>query len=128
LKKPEPCAHCAAKGACEIGTDKKARQVEALNSVGAHVGDQVRMETSVRKFMQSSLLLYGLPMVFLLVGAIIGNLVGTNIATGDPNTWALLGGVGSFIFSLFLIRFCTRGVSKEAYMPQIVRILEREAH
>ena len=75
-KKSSFCRHCASMESCQVGDDNRTMVVEALNAIGAKVGDKVRIVTSSRSFLQSSFLLYIVPLLSLIVGGILGQIIG----------------------------------------------------
>src|SRR6056300_1300409 len=80
------CENCATNGNCALGDDDSTRLIEVQNRLNAEVGEQVRIATTTKSFLQSSFLLYIVPLIALVVGAIVGKLVGENVSTGlDPN-------------------------------------------
>jgi len=118
-QKTSACAHCAAKSACAVGlgSDSGVRQVEVSNELGASVGETVKLVTSSDRYLRSSLVLYGLPILFLVAGAVIGLQLG-------GQGMSLVGGIGALVASFFIIRLATSGVNKREYMPRIEEIIE----
>jgi len=122
------CKSCPSMQSCHVGDDNRTMLVEALNAVGAAVGDRVRLVTSTRSFLQSSFLLYIVPLIALLVGAVSGHQVGSHLAGGpDPNLLAAILGTTFLVGSFFVIRVGSRAIPKETYMPRIVEILPAES-
>jgi len=126
-KKSVLCENCASAGLCSLGNDSRSMLVDAHNPLGAEVGDQVRLVTSTRTFLQSSFILYIVPLLGLVVGAVIGEWLGTAWLAGiDPDLLAALTGVGFLVGTFLVIRRVSRSAPKEKYMPRIVEILEEE--
>ena len=126
-KKSSLCKNCAANGSCIIGDDGNIRLIEVQNSFGAAVGDRVLIATSTKSFLQSSFLLYIVPLIALVIGSIVGKLAGDNLATGlDPNLLSAVFGVFFMVGSFVILRVGSSALSKEAYMPKIVSILRDE--
>lgn len=126
-QKSSMCVHCVSAGLCSMGDDSRSMRVEAHNLLGAEVGDRVRLVTSTRSFLQSSFILYIVPLLALIVGASLGEGIGRHVASGmDPNLLAALTGSACLIGSLFLIRIGSRVISRENYMPRIVEVLGKE--
>jgi sigma-E factor negative regulatory protein RseC len=124
-KKSSLCDHCATSGSCLVGSDDHTRLIEVRNSLGANVGEHVRIATSTRSFLQSSFLLYIVPLIALVIGAVVGKLVGENVATGlDPNLLSAVFGVFFMAGSFVILRVGSSALQQENYMPKIVAILQ----
>jgi len=126
-QKSSACAHCASMEGCQIGDNSSTRTVEALNILGAKVGDRVKVVTSTKNFLQSSFVLYIVPLLFLLFGAISGLLIGERLPEGpDPNILSAIIGVAFFVGSFLVIRVGSRAIAKETFMPRIHAILSED--
>ncbi|PLX71160.1 MAG: hypothetical protein C0614_14485 [Desulfuromonas sp.] len=118
------CEHCASSGACSLGDDKRTRLVEVANPLGAHVGDRVRIVTTTRMFLKSSFVLYIVPLMALVVGAVAGKLLGeTLIDTLDPDLLSAIFGLFFLVGSLVLIRVGSRALVQQNYLPRIAEIV-----
>jgi sigma-E factor negative regulatory protein RseC len=123
-KKSSLCENCATNGNCALGDDDKTRLIEVQNMLGATIGDQVRIATTTKSFLQSSFLLYIVPLIALVIGAIAGKLVGDRLTTGvDPNLLSAIFGVFFMIGSFVILRVGSSALSRESYMPKIIAIL-----
>lgn len=123
-EKNSMCEHCATAGACHIGDDGRARTVEAVNAIGAQVGDKVRVAVSTRTFLQSGFILYIVPLIALVVGAVIGKAVGENLKVGlNPDLLSAIFGAFFLAGSFLVIRVGSQALSAEAFRPRIVAIL-----
>lgn len=121
------CENCASNGNCTLGEDDRTRLIEAGNPLGAVVGDRVRITTSTRSFLTSSFLLYIVPLIALVLGAVAGKLVGENMATGlDPNVLSAIFGVFFMVGSFVILRVGSQALNNEDYLPNISEILEKE--
>ncbi len=119
-QKQSACKHCPSSGACQIGDDGKSMLVEAYNQIGAEVGDKVKVVTSTKHFLQSSFVLYILPVIGLLIGAIIGQAIAENTDVAlDPQLLAALIGVAFMVGTFLSIRVGTRALKREIFMPKI---------
>lgn len=123
-EKSSACAHCASMEMCNAGKDNNSMLVEVHNALGAAIGDRVKLAVSTKHFLQSSFLLYIVPLIFLLVGALVGQFIGGKMESGtDPNLLSAMLGMGSLAGSFLIIRMSTRALPRETYMPQVVEIL-----
>jgi sigma-E factor negative regulatory protein RseC len=121
------CENCASTRNCQVGTDNRSMLVEAHNQLGAAVGDRVKVATSSKTFLQSSFILYIVPLLFLIAGAVSGQVVGTMLEQGpDPNLLSAILGVAFLAGSFVLIRVGSRAIPKEITMPRVIEILGEE--
>lgn len=126
-QKSSLCENCATNGSCSLGDDDKTRLIEVQNVQNASVGDKVRIATTTKSFLQSSFLLYIVPLIALVVGAIIGQAIGEYVETGlDSNLLSAVFGVFFMIGSFLTLRVGSRALVAEAYMPKIIEILKEE--
>ncbi len=126
-QKSSLCENCATNGSCSLGDDSQTRLVEVQNFLDAAVGDRVCIATTTKSFLQSSFLIYIVPLIALVIGAVAGKLVGERLDTGlDPNLLSAIFGVFFMCGSFVLLRVGTRALAAETYMPKIVAILEDE--
>lgn len=102
---------------------------EAENSAGARVGDTVRLEFNSGAAFTAILVVFGLPLLALLLGAILATVAAGQM--GYERHKQLLGaGVGAILFLLTFIpiRMYDRRVRKSgSHNPAIVRILRKAA-
>ena len=113
------CDACSAKGFCtDSGRDMT---VTALNIVSARPGDRVRLEIATGAFMKVMFLLYIVPVMALLAGALIGLAL-----AGDSA--AAVGALIAFILAVAFVRQRGRRMgTMDAYQPRIVKIVRRRA-
>ncbi len=114
------CEHCALKDLCIGNTSGKLR---ALDEVGAREGDLVEYTINLGRLNVNLMLLSGLGLILLLVGAIFGYYV--NPFGIDPALSGGIFGIGlsALVFGLSKLK---RFSSKELY-PQIKRVIRRSA-
>lgn len=122
-KRNSACDHCPSSGACKMGDDSDTMLVDTFNAIGAKNGDQVKIATSTKHFLQSSFMLYIVPIIGLLVGAFIGQEIGEKIDLGiDTSLLSALTAVVFLIATFLVIRIGTRKLKREVFMPRIVAI------
>ena len=102
-------------------------EVEAINLAHAREGDTVILSMETASLIKASFLLYILPVMLLIVGAVIGARFGATLAMNESAT-AAAGGFLLFAASFFIIvRVGNRMARKEDYRPKIIRIRKRSA-
>lgn len=115
---PQPaCSRCSAKGGC--GTSlvaslfpRRRPRFWLDNGIGASPGDRVVIGLDERRLQQGSLLLYALPLLGLLLGAVAGE--AAFAATGLPaELGAIMSGLMGLIVTLALARRLSTGDSKQ---------------
>ena len=102
IKDSDKCEECSAKVFCKPG-NSDSRNLTVRDPFGVHVGDKVRILISGSKILFVSFLIYGIPLILLLIGIIIGTqifennkeLFSTLLAFGMISIYAL----ASFIYS-----------------------------
>jgi sigma-E factor negative regulatory protein RseC len=125
--KTSACKGCASEKMCSLGRDDGKRLVEVHNKLHAQPGDKVKIATTNRAFYKSSFLVYIVPLLLLLIGAVLGQWLGTHILTGiDPNLTAFALGVIFLAASFFGIRSLNDKLPKEDYMPTVVDIIAED--
>ncbi|HEY5672470.1 MAG TPA: SoxR reducing system RseC family protein [Malonomonas sp.] len=126
--KHSACEHCPSSGACQIGDDSETMLVEAFNQIGAKISDRVKVVTSTKHFLQSSFILYIVPIIGLLIGALIGQAIAEMTEVNlDPSLLSAILGVAFLAGTFLCIRIGTRAVKREIFMPRIVEIQARAA-
>lgn len=106
-----------------MGDDRETMLVDAYNAVGANTADRVKIVTSKKHFLQSSFLLYIVPIIGLLIGALIGQEIGESSSLGiDPSLLSALLAVAFLAVTFLGIRIATRKLKREVFMPRIVEI------
>jgi sigma-E factor negative regulatory protein RseC len=121
------CKNCASMEACRLGDDNRSMLVDAHNPLGARVGDKVKVVTSSKSFLQSSFILYIVPLIALVIGAAIGHVLGERLETGvDPNLLSAIFGIAFLVGSFLVIRVGSQAIPREAFMPRIAEIIRDE--
>ncbi len=116
------CESCAASSVCHPGDQEF---LEAANPLGAKRGQKVKIVVAPQIYLKASLILYGVPMVALVAGAIAGKTAAIRLgATASSDLWAFLAGMGLLVVSFFFIRSYNNKVERtQEYKPVIVEIL-----
>ena len=117
------CEGCTA-GTCKPG--EQYMEIEALNPIKAKVGQTVRVVMKPYSYLKGAVIVYGIPAIALVIGAILGKEFFSTYFTGvDPDVVSAFFGFGAFIVFFLLIKFwSTRFEKKEDLKPVIEEILE----
>jgi sigma-E factor negative regulatory protein RseC len=124
ILKKGACESCAAAGVCHP-QDADKSFMEASNPLGAAKGQKVKVVLAPQVYLKASIILYGIPMVALIGGAIIAkNLAIKYSGEADSDLWAFIVGMACVFVSFIFIRNYNKKVEKtQKYKPVIVEIL-----
>ncbi|RJQ21448.1 MAG: hypothetical protein C4560_03960 [Nitrospiraceae bacterium] len=125
VQKKGTCEGCAMKGACE--TTEGGMEIEALNPVQAKVGQTVKLSINPSTYLKGTILIYGVPVIALIAGAIIGKNIGDEYLKGaSSDLVAAVAGFGSLLISFLLIKVWTlKAETKTENKPVIEEIISQ---
>ena len=96
VQKRGACEGCTAKGACE--STSEGMEIEALNPVHAKEGQTVKVLLQAETYLKGSMIIYGLPLVLFITGAIVGKNIGESyFLNTSSDIIAAIFGFGSLI-------------------------------
>ncbi|MDI6687417.1 MAG: SoxR reducing system RseC family protein [Desulfobacterales bacterium] len=126
--KSAACESCSAKGFCDTmggGGSKDTVELEAINAVGAKVNDRVTISFETSSLLKVSFLVYMIPVLFLILGVIIGNKIAL-LFHYDQSIFAILVGFLFLFAAFFFVKAKGKVLStKKEYKPKIIRILKQ---
>jgi sigma-E factor negative regulatory protein RseC len=115
------------KSACEGCTLKTCSpsenmmEIEAFNPLHAHVGQRVRIVMKPYTYLKGSIMVYGIPAVALIAGAVIGReIIGTFFSWQDPDTVSAVTGISAFLISFLTVKFWSSKLTKKADTKPII--------
>jgi sigma-E factor negative regulatory protein RseC len=73
----EHCQECSAKIYCKPGSSNE-RCLTVIDPFGVHPGDKVRVTIKGSRILSASFMIYGIPLLLLLMGIFIGTLLFNN--------------------------------------------------
>jgi sigma-E factor negative regulatory protein RseC len=121
--KTSACKGCAAKSSCNAMGGGKEMRVEAINSIGAKVGQNVVISFETTPLLKATFMLYMFPIIVLLTGAFTGQKLGL-VFNVNPSLCSAF--VGFFFFGIAILWVRIQGnkmAKKEEYQPRIIRIM-----
>lgn len=114
FKRSKACGDCHA--CASFGDGNSVIEIE--NTLGAKPGDSVRIELHPGTVFKASLILYGLPLVFLLLGVYFGSRI-SDLA-------GALFGIGAAALGLLLIRLLDNIFGKKSeFNPRMLEFADR---
>jgi sigma-E factor negative regulatory protein RseC len=122
-KRSEACEGCSSKDSCS--TKGNDMEVDAVNRIGAKIGDGVVIQIQTRPFLKATFLLYVFPIVCMILGAVLGEKLAPHIGFDKSALSAILGFL-CFFLSIGVVKTKGRQMGEnEAYHPKIIRILKK---
>ncbi len=101
-------------------------ETRAINEVGATVGDTVKFAIDSVVFLKSSFLIYIVPLLFMIVGGILGEGYAEKyLPEWDSDLFAAITGLFCLAIAFLLIKLWSKSVEKKAkYQPKVTAILK----
>lgn len=128
MERREACAQCQAMGACrgiEAGKEMEAR---AVNNLGAGVGDRVRVSMPDGALLKSSLILYLIPALGLVIGAFLGYYMGGSYGWNTDLSAMFCALLALGLSFLIVSSLNERWRQGQTHWPQIREIISRADH
>jgi len=117
--KSSACEGCASNGSCEAG---KEAEVEAINTIGAKIGDTVVVGFETGSLIKVSMMLYLFPVLAMIVGAVIGSKLAP-VYNVDESIMSAIFSFSFFFLSFVCIRLTGNLLSGNTkYQAQIIKI------
>jgi sigma-E factor negative regulatory protein RseC len=101
-ERPSACGGCQPTYGCKTCLSGSKIKAKVNNSVGARPGDVVEIHMANRAVWQGALILYGFPLMGLVLGAAAGAGVSGAEAAANQSTAAVLTGLGGLLAGLVL--------------------------
>ena len=119
------CGLCDQTRGCGISLFGHRNNVfKAQNSIHAKAGDDVIVAIEEHAVLGSALLVYGIPLAALLLGAILGNALSSG-STSQADAYALIGAAAGLLLGLGWVKghAAARDINKR-YRPTILRLAD----
>jgi sigma-E factor negative regulatory protein RseC len=123
VPKKSACEGCTA-GVCMTG--EQSMEIVALNKAGAKTGQKVKVSIRSIVYMKSAMVVYGIPALALVLGAVFGKEVMAGFFKGtDPDVLSAVFGFGFLGLSFVVVRiWANRKANKTESGPVIEEILD----
>jgi sigma-E factor negative regulatory protein RseC len=123
IPRKSACEGCSF-SACKAG--EESMLIEALNPVNARVGQKVKILMKPYTYLKGSAIVYGIPAVALVAGAVLGKEVFSRyFVRMDPDILSAITGFIAFALSFLFIKiWSTKAAKKQDVKPVIKEILE----
>lgn len=121
------CGSCHAEASCNTlsgGLGKKATEIRAHNPLNAEVGERVVLEMTESHLLWASFLVYGVPIVALVLGGVLCRSLALSLGIGDSDSVGALGGLAALVISFYgLHRYNQHIRNDESQHPVIARVV-----
>ncbi len=125
-RRKSACGHCHQQDQCGVGAVSKAmpdrpQLLEVILTAPVAVGQQIRIGIPERNLLGSALLVYMVPLLCLLAGALVGKILATPFQLGEEPAevaGALLGGGLGFLIA----RWGARRLGGGFYRPVMLGV------
>lgn len=119
----ESCEECTAKVFCSANATTQ-NTVLVRDPIGVRTGDRVRFVVHGEDMFRAAFLLYGIPLLLILIGVLVGTYV------YDPGImpnelWAFLLGIGPAVIYYLLFFLMGNRTGGDGMMPDIVLVQGR---
>jgi sigma-E factor negative regulatory protein RseC len=125
VERSSACAQCGLQEAEELAIGGKV-VLEAYNLAGAKSGDRVKVQVRTGAYMRASLYIYGIPVLFLVIGAIAGAYAAT-ILRKSSDTMSALFAMGGLVVGFIILFLLRKRSNKAEYMPVVVEVMQDNA-
>ncbi len=122
----ENCGSCGVKDSCHTGPQiSTARLVTALDPFGLKIGQRVKINLEPRNLVKASIIVFVLPLLGLLLGAVSGSFATRAAGYLDYlDLGAVIGGFAGIGISVLGLRSYNKKLEKaDQYYPAVVEIM-----
>ncbi len=109
---------------CSLGICKEQEQsmeIEAINTIHARVGQKVRIVLRSYSYLQGSIIVYGIPAIGLIAGAVLGKeLLSPYFPNLDPDAVSALFSFSVCILSFLAVKLWSRKAAREEQRKAVI--------
>jgi len=121
LNRQEACAKC---GACSAGLESKDMFIEATNLAHAKLDEWVEIRLEEENFIKAVAIMYGIPLVGLLIGLIGGVVLGEMLVSGYGDIIGVVTGLLGAGISFLFIHINEDKFKTSKYKPRAIRVVD----
>ncbi len=124
VSKTSACESCSVKSSCNVLGGGEEMEVRAINTLGARVDDRVTLSFETSSLLKASFLLYMVPIISLITGAVIGQEIALYFDS-NPSICSAVVAFSFFIIAVLYIK--SKGnelATRNEYKPKVTRILK----
>lgn len=125
IQKQRGCESCPGSALCKtVGGDEA--QIEAVNRLNASIGDTVKISFKPYSYLKGTALIYGLPALMLIIGAVIGKeYISRLFPYSDADLVSGIAAFGFFFLSFIIVKIWVKLIGeKRTHMPEVAEIIK----
>ena len=123
-EREDACHNCEASQFCHALTNCTTLETKVLNKAGAGVGDLVMIHLSSHTVLKGALVLYLIPVLGLLTGAVAGSGFSKQLAIGETGA-ALVFGLAGLVLGFIITAMISKRMSVgNRLIPEITHIVK----
>lgn len=126
LVKMERQGMCGECHACDAFYEKKDCTLKCIDLVGAKEGEIVELKVAEEKFLKASYIMYGLPLVGMIMGMLAGYFISKSVGMQDADVLALLGAFAGMGIMFAYIKLKDKRDKFNDYAPQIIWVQKED--
>lgn len=112
------CEGCTA-GTCK--PEQQSMEIDAYNKAGARPGQKVRVAIKTYTYFRGSIIVYGIPAIALIAGAVIGKeIFSTQLEPMDPDIVSAIFGFSAFLISFLAIKLWSMRTEKKTEAKPVI--------
>ncbi|MBF0606336.1 MAG: SoxR reducing system RseC family protein [Candidatus Magnetobacterium sp. LHC-1] len=131
VQRTSACAHCSSSKVCNSDDDAsetEASVIEAINTANAKVGQKVVVELRTYTYLKGAMIVYAMPAIALLLGAIVGKTLLSGVAmfaSMKPDVVSAIGGFTALLLSIVAVKLISgRLENKTEYKAVVKKVLD----
>lgn len=127
VQRTSSCESCSLKSGCGQSSLTKLSsnhclELDVENTLDAKSGDQVLIAIPESGLMTASLRIYFVPLIFMILGAVIGDYIDTQSGSLSE-IWTMLWALSGLIFGFYLARkFSQKRAFHEDFLPRMTKL------
>ncbi|MDH5600117.1 MAG: SoxR reducing system RseC family protein [Gammaproteobacteria bacterium] len=121
------CGQCSANKGCGTSVlskviGNKLSKIKAINNINAQVGDEVVIGLKEQSLLKGALMTYMLPLVFLFIFSLVGQVVSENLQFQDSELLVIIFAVVGLLLGLRQVKVFSIDIAEnENYQPVILK-------
>lgn len=122
LVNSDNCEECSAKLFCKP-RGKETHILKAFDPYGVREGDEVRISVQGAKILEASFFLYGLPLIIMIAGLLLGMVLFENTLNKEFYSFLFGGSLTALYYLYYYINSISR---KKELLPKIIMVKRRK--